>query len=167
MACCSVFCLFVQFIWVSDTFQTVYLFLSFSEKAPVVCLWLFLAFIPPLIPHPLQRQCWQFLLAASVPPAGFVITNDTRAALLLMTAAKWAPLVGVSPLPCSHPSCTLTSRARFLSFSRHPFFKWLNSSRLIGSLEVQPACFFSRSWNVAFSFGRLQSLLDKNSLLGF
>lgn len=161
--------LFICPIYLSIRYFSDGVFISLLLREGSSCVSLTLSgFYPSSHSSPFTKtMLTMFLLAASVPPAGFVITNDTRAALLLMTAAKWAPLVGVSPLPCSHPSCTLTSRAHFLNFSRHPFFKWLNSSRLIGSLEVQPACFFSRSWNVAFSFGRLQSLLDKNSLLGF
>ena len=122
----------------------VHSFLFCNEKALVFPL-LFLAFIPTHISHPLVRQRWQFFSPASVPPAGFVITNNIPTLLLLITAAKWVPLVGLTFLLCFHLGGTLTPSAQFLDISHHPVFEWLNSSRLMGSLEAEPGWFFSGS----------------------
>lgn len=153
MTCFSV----VQFVWLWDILQMVHSFLFCNEKALVFPL-LFLAFIPTHISHPLVRQLWQFFSPASVPPAGFVITNNIPTLLLLITAAKWVPLVGLTFLLCFHLGGTLTPSAQFLDISHHPVFEWLNSSRawmvFFWVFEIIPS-----------ALAVLQSLLD--SFLSF
>lgn len=101
-------------------------------------------FYPSHIPQPSIKQGSS--LAARVPPAGFVITNNIPTSVLQITAAKSIPLVAI----CFHLSCTLTA-LNSLTSAIILFFKWLNCSRLMGIVRAEPGCFCFR-----FSPGSLE-----------